>query len=164
MVSKKEEISPEERARRRAKSTSNLIPRNGFTKEELQKGQRAAAKKRKERRAARELMQDILNMATGTDTLEAGTLEEVAQEIAQAEGSLSVYQAALIAQAARAVAGDTAAAAFCRDTAGDKPTDRQEISGQITAGDKALCEAVAARLEVNKSPDLGADKLAETDK
>lgn len=164
MASKKEEISPEERARRRAKSNENLIPRNSFTKEAAQKGQAAQAKKRREQRAARELMREILGMLTTPEAAECGSLEGVAGEMAKEQGEFTVYQAALIAQAARAVAGDTAAAAFCRDTAGDKPTDRQEISGQITAGDKALCEAVAARLESNNNPDFGADKTAKTDK
>lgn len=144
---KKEKRKPGERAGR----NGNLIIAKGFPPGAASKGAKATNRIRAERKRAKELMQDILDKAINTQGLDLGELDEIAKQSAQDQGGqISVYQALLIAQAARAVMGDTAAAAYCRDTAGDKPTDKQEITGTITEGDKALCAAVAARLDEQK--------------
>lgn len=145
---KKEKRKPGERAG----VNGNLIIAKGFPPGAASKGAKATNKLRAERKRAKELMQDILDKAINTQGLDLGELDEIAKQSAQDQGGkISVYQALLMAQAARAVLGDTTAAAYCRDTAGDKPTDKQEITGTITEGDKALCAAVAARLDEQKA-------------
>lgn len=145
---KKEKRKPGERAGK----NGNLIIAKGFPPGAASKGARAANKKRAEQRRAKELMIEILNMAITTDKADLDTLEQAAEGLAKEQGgTISVYQALLMAQAARALQGDTAAATYARDTAGDKPTDKQEITGTITEGDKALCAAVAARLDEQKA-------------
>lgn len=145
---KKEKRKPGERAG----VNGNLIIAKGFPPGAASKGAKAANKKRAERRKAQELMREILSMSTTVDSAELGTLEQAAEQLAKDQGgTISVYQALLMAQAARALQGDTAAATYTRDTAGDKPTDKQEITGTITEGDKALCAAVAARLDEQKT-------------
>lgn len=144
---KKEKLKPGDRAG----TNGNLIIAAGFPPGAASKGAKAAAEKKREKRRARELMAEILSMATTIDKAELGTLDRVAQEVAKEQGgTVSVYQAVLMAQVARAMMGDTAAATYTRDTAGDKPTDKQEISGTITEGDKNLLAAVAARLDEQK--------------
>lgn len=144
----------------------NLIPRTAFPPGAQSKGAKTVNKMRAERKRAQELMQEILSRAINTQGLDLGELDEIAKESALDQGGkISVYQALLMAQAARAVLGDTTAATYCRDTAGDKPTDKQEITGTITEGDKALCAAVAARLDGgNNSTDSSADDHHEETK
>lgn len=144
----------------------NLIPRTSFPPGAQSKGAKAVNKMRAERRKAKALMEDILNLGIKADKIDLGELEGIARGLAHDQGGeLSVYQAVLLAQAARAVMGDTTAATYCRDTAGDKPTDKQEISGTITEGDKALCAAVAARLDAgNNNACSGVDDRDEKKK
>lgn len=141
----------------------NLIPKKAFPPGAQSKGAKATNKLRAERKRAQELMQEILSRAISTQGLDLGELDEIAKQSALDQGGkISVYQALLMAQAARAVMGDTTAATYCRDTAGDKPTDKQEITGTITEGDKALCAAVAARLDAgNNSTCSGVDDQDE---
>nr|DAQ81046.1 MAG TPA: hypothetical protein [Caudoviricetes sp.] len=147
-----DEKKEKKKAGERAGPNGALIVRDRFPEGAQAKGGRAAAAKRLEKRKAKEILQDILCMAISDKSIEAGELESIAQGLAQEQGgSISVYQAIMIAQAARAMQGDTAAATYTRDTAGDKPTDKQEITGTITEGDKALCAAVAARLDDQKA-------------
>lgn len=152
MDEKKEEKKEKLKAGDRAGKNGGLIVRDSFPEGAQAKGGRAAAAKRIEKRRAKELLQDILCMTISDKSIDAGELETIARGLAQEQGgAISVYQAILIAQAARALQGDTAAATYTRDTAGDKPTDKQEITGTITEGDKALCAAVAARLDEQKA-------------
>lgn len=160
-------VDPERKKASRERSNANLELSSrkgrGFTREQAQAGQRAQAQQRREHRAAKELMRDILSMSTATITADTGSLGQVAELLAEG-GKITVYQATLLAQAARAVAGDTAAAAFCRDTAGDKPTDRQEVATTVSDGDKALLQQVAQRLGCAKSPYSADDKGGNLEK
>lgn len=69
-----------------------------------------------------------------------GMLQLAALEAAKERGQpLDVYEAALLAQLARALQGDTRAAEFVRDSAGDKPTDKVQADATVTsAADLAL--------------------------
>lgn len=96
----------------------NLIPTNKLTESErrklAQKAGKASGKARAERKTMREMLkylleQDITNKAGEKKT----TLEAV-----------------MVAQLKQALKGDTKAATFIRDTIGEKPLDKQEITGK----------------------------------
>ena len=67
-------------------------------------------------------MRDILSAFLRMPAPESA-LEERALLLAQARGApLDLYEAVVLTQIAKAMKGDTSAAAFVRDSAGDKPT------------------------------------------
>ena len=83
-----------------------------------------------------------------------------AQEAAKKQGtSLDQYDAVAIAQIIKAQDGDTAAAAWVRDSAGDKPGEAVTVQ-QLSAEDVELARKVAARLDASgtKSADTAAQK------
>ena len=155
MATKKSDKSPEERAAARAKSNANLIPRNSFPAGVPEKGGKARAKQRREQRALREILKEMLSMELPDTTAQAvaardesGGTEAIAQGIAQDQGhSLTAYQVTALAQIARAVQGDSRAAEFVRDSSGDKPGEVVQSAGEpITAADLELLRKVSARL------------------
>lgn len=155
MANKKSDKSPEERAAARAKSNANLIPRNSFPDGVPEKGGKARAKQRREQRALREILKEMLAIElpdTAAQAVaardESGGTEAIAQGIAQDQGhSLTAYQVTALAQIARAVQGDSRAAEFVRDSSGDKPGEVVQSAGEpITAADLELLRKVSARL------------------
>lgn len=155
MANKKSDKSPEERAAARAKSNANLRPRNSFPEGVPQKGGKARAKQRREQRALREILKEMLAIElpdTAAQAVaardESGGTEAIARGVAQGQGhSLTAYQVTALAQIARAVQGDSRAAEFVRDSAGDKPGEVVQSAGEpITAADLELLRKVSARL------------------
>ena len=97
----------------------NLVQNRNYPPEQLrewaQKGGQAAADARKRRKSSMEIMRAMLSCEL--------TEEEGAKEL-KALGMDTSYGAGIaLMQARRALNGDTEAARFCRDTAGDKPTE-----------------------------------------
>ena len=69
---------------------------------------------------ARDILSAFLRMPAPESAL-----EERALLLAQARGApLDLYEAVVLTQIAKAMKGDTSAAAFVRDSAGDKPTEK----------------------------------------
>lgn len=69
-------------------------------------------------------MEAVLSLEAPQDMLEAGNeIARKMQRLAKSRGEVvDVYEAIAMAQAHRAAQGDTAAATWVRDSAGDKPT------------------------------------------
>ena len=65
------------------------------------------------------------------------------------ESDLTQYDLINLAMIAQAKIGDTKAAAYVRDTIGDKLADKQEINATFTDGDRALLEKVNARMQAS---------------
>lgn len=121
------------------------------------KGGKASVKAKRERKAMQDLARVILDMP-----LKAGELDDAAflsdTVKRDAEGNpvigengkpihknLTVGQAALMAQASKAVGGDSQALAFLRDTAGEKPTERVEVSGEVEKAAADIQAMIAAK-------------------
>lgn len=103
------------------------------------KGGKAVQEIHKRRRALKDIMQDLLAMDCTPDMLEGAG--EQAQRAAESLGRpLTMYEAISLAQVAQAAQGSTQAFVAVRDSAGDKPTDKQEITGVLTDGDRALMD------------------------
>lgn len=124
------------------------------------KGQAAQAEGRRRKRALREVLDTLLAMEYTGNALDDNELAAAAQSAAKARGtSLDQYDAVAIAQIIKAQDGDTAAAAWVRDSAGDKPGEAVTVQ-QLSAEDVELARKVAARLDAsgNKSADVPAAK------
>ena len=125
------------------------------------KGQAAGAEVRRRKRALRDVLDALLSMEyTGSTDSE---LAEAAQSAAKAQRTtLDQYDAIAIAQIIKAQDGDTAAAAWVRDSAGDKPGETLAVQ-QLSAEDVELARKVAARLDASgtKSADSGAVNSAK---
>lgn len=127
------------------------------------KGQTAQAEGRRRKRALREVLDALLSMEYTGNALDGSELATAAQEAAKKQGkSLDQYDAVAIAQIIKAQDGDTAAAAWVRDSAGDKPGETLAVQ-QLSAEDVQLARKVAARLDASgtKSTDSGASGAAK---
>lgn len=113
-------------------SKKNLKPINEIITPEQQKeyasrAGKASAAKRRERKAMRELIDLIMNTP-----MKPGEIDEEIGSLAEAKNkNLTVDQMIVLAQVKQALAGNVRSAEFLRDTLGEKPTDKQEITATI---------------------------------
>lgn len=107
----------------------NLQPGNvnhTLTPEEQQEGGRASGKARREKKSMQELAKLILNLAMKNG--EVHSVENI-QSLAELQGkNLTVDQAILLKQVEKALKGDLQSATFIRDTSGQKPIEKTEVS------------------------------------
>lgn len=114
-----------------------------MTKEELAACGRAGAAKSAETRRRKRAMKDTLEVLLGLK-LKPGKAADVEalKDFASLKGkNLSVEEAIMVAQIQKAMKGDTTAAAFIRDTSGNKPKDEVELAGSVPvviAGDDEI--------------------------
>lgn len=132
----------------------NLIPSSMRTPEERRKiavkAGKASGESRRKRRTAKEIARTILQ----TD-LSAEQVEEVLDGARDLIGDDASAYAVMIAKMVQeGLRGNVQAFTAVRDTAGDKPTDKQEVTAAVTAGDVALLEKVGARLGIKKADEL----------
>ena len=104
----------------------NLLKADNLTSEELRerakKGGKASGEARRDKREQKQIILDVLSMP-----MAEGSVEEITS-LAAAEGAnLSINQAIIIQQVKKALKGDTKAAEYLRDTAGQKPSDKVQI-------------------------------------
>jgi hypothetical protein len=133
----------------------NLQPLNGSDPEREYNvhaaGGRAAAQVVKRKKALRDILDTIL--ALPAESLVADDeIGRIAKDAAmQAGETVTAYDAIMIAMTGKAAKGDVDAARFVRDSAGDKPTEKQTVAVDvITAADAEIAKKVAARLEKAK--------------
>ena len=130
------------------KGYANLIPMNKMTEAEqreiAKKGGKASAESRKRRKTAKEIAQTILSTQLNAAQIEE-ILDGAKDLIGEDKSAYAVMIAKMVQEANR---GNVQAFTAVRDTAGDKPTDKQEVTAAVTAGDVALLGKVAARLGI----------------
>lgn len=108
------------------------------------KGGKASGRARRERKAMKEMAQIVLDMP-----MMAGKLDDL-EKMAFADvpdAHLTVGQKAVLAVAAKAVSGDVVALTFLRDTAGEKPTEKVEVSGEVAAAASDIRKMIASAKE-----------------
>lgn len=113
-------------------------------RESARKAGKASAAKRRERKAMREIARIVLDMP-----VMAGKLDDI-EKMAFAdvpEAHLTVGQKAVLAVAAKAAEGDVVALTFLRDTAGEKPADKVEVSGEVAAAASDIQQMIASAKE-----------------
>ena len=130
------------------KGYANLIPSNRRTPEERReiavKAGKASGESRRRRKTAKEIAQTILSTRLKPAQIEE-ILDGAKDLIGDDTSAYAVMIAKMIQEANR---GNVQAFTAVRDTAGDKPTDKQEVAAAVTAGDVALLDKVAARLGI----------------
>ena len=123
----------------------NLVPNNKRSPKEVRengsKGGKAAAETYRKRKAFKEVFEAILSM-----DIKGSVGARLANDYAEygiAAEHLTVNEAMAFAQAVRAVNGDSEAFRLIRDTIGEKPADKQEMTfkdlPQIVVG-KTKCK------------------------
>ena len=119
------------------------------------KGGKATAEVHRKKRALKEILDAMLALPATVDILADTELTEHAQEAAQAAGEkLTAYDAIAIAQIFKAARGDVDAARWVRDSAGDKPVEKQQVQADVvTAADAEIAKRVLDRL--NKAQENG---------
>lgn len=158
-------------AQKNPASLANLRTTRDMSPEErrdfARKGQAALVEQRRRKRALRDVLDAILSKpADLADITEGRELAEMVRQTAEdADVPLDQYDAIAIAQVVKARSGDTAAAAWVRDSAGDKPGEAVTVQ-QLSAEDVELARKVAARLDASgtKSPDSAAADAAQKKK
>lgn len=116
------------------------------------KGGKAKAKKERERKSMQELAKMILSLPMRNESLDdVEAFNELKKKVEKEDGTLAevaknmtVAQAALFAQANKAIKGDAHALTFLRDTAGEKPIEKVEVSGDIQAASQDIKEMIAS--------------------
>lgn len=130
------------------KGYANLIPSNRRTPEERReiaiKAGKASGESRRRRKTAKEIAQTILSTQLNAAQIEE-ILDGAKDLIGEDKSAYAVMIAKMVQEANR---GNVQAFTAVRDTAGDKPTDKQEVTAAVTAGDVALLGKVAARLGI----------------
>lgn len=132
--------------------SSDTPEQKAWELEVRRKGQLAQAEKRHRKAALRDILDTLLALDCDTSALTDDELTDKVQQLAQEQGrKVSLYEALAIAQIRRAIDGDTKAATFVRDSAGDKPIDRSEISTDevMTTADRQLLENISKRLGID---------------
>lgn len=140
-----------EKAKGKRKGIDNLVSMADFTAEKQREiarmGGKASVEARRKKKALREICETLLALPATPEML--SKIQDSAKAIADAQGApLTMYDAIALAQIIKATRGDTAAAQYIRDSAGDRPAERQEVTATLlTDDDKRLLERVAKRLE-----------------
>lgn len=124
----------------------------GKRKEIQQKGAAISNERQAKRRTIRDICETLLalelpNKAAITDD----EAREMAEKMSEATGKpVTVYDAIACAQAAAAMQGNTKAAEYIRDSAGDKPGENVRLDADImTEGDRKLIEKLKATMGID---------------
>lgn len=112
------------------------------------KGQKAQREIYGKKKSAKESLENILSIKVTDDIMQKADLDPTIIERVKRSGvELTFYDLVQMVAVGRAVDGNINAIQYVRDTNGDKPTDKVDISGEIvTDTDRALMQSIAERL------------------
>ena len=113
------------------------------------KGGKAVQELHGKKRTAREALEGILTLKA-TDEMIAGAdlSDDLINRLKRSNPDLTVYDLIQAVAVGRAVAGNMRSYELIRDTYGDKPIERLEVTDNITTeADRALMQQIAGRLE-----------------
>ena len=135
------------------KTAENLRTMDPEKRKEIQqKGAAVSNERQAKRRSIRDICETLLalelpNKAAITDD----EAREMAEKMAQATGKpVTVYDAIVCAQTAAAMQGNTKAAEYIRDSAGDKPGENVRLDADImTEGDRKLLAKLQAAMGID---------------
>lgn len=106
------------------------VPTSEEARKNGSKGGKASAEARKRRKAMQEIAKIVLDMpveAGEVTELEGITFEDCP------DVNLTIGELSVLAVAKKAKKGDVQALTFLRDTAGEKPIEKVEVSGDVSA-------------------------------
>lgn len=128
------------------------IPFNTMEEEKrreiCRKGAEAVNKLHGEKKTARESLTRILSLRADSGILAAADVpEELIQKLKRDNPNATLYDLIQLVAVGRALGGNMKSYELIRDTAGDKPIDRVEVSDNVTTeSDRELMRTIAARL------------------
>lgn len=118
-------------------------------KEICRKGQKALAELHGEKKTARQSLEKILTLKINDAILEGADVPtEVVERIKRDNPNMTLYDLIQTVAVGRALEGNVKAMEYVRDTHGDKPIDRVDITGDVmTESDRAMLEKITKRLD-----------------
>jgi len=129
------------------------VPLNKMTPEKRReictKGAEAVNKLHGEKKTARESLEKILTLKVTPEILAGADVpDEIAERLKRDNPNATLYDLINLVAVGRAVSGSVSAMTFIRDTHGDKPIERVEVTENITTdADRELMRSIAERLE-----------------
>ena len=133
----------------------NLEKRTSFNmmtpeqrREICQKGAAAVNKLHGEKKTAKQSLEKILTLKIDNEIMSAADVpRELADRLKRDNPDATLYDLIQIVAVGRAVGGNMKAYELIRDTYGDKPIDRVEVTDNITTDqDREMLRTIAARL------------------
>ena len=118
---------------------SNMTPDQ--RRENGRKGGIASGEAKRKKKAMRDRLEILLDLPMKSG--KGADIESIKNFAALKGKNITVQDAMMIAQIQKALKGDTTAAAFIRDTAGDKPSDKMSITGSVDTGADKLANILA---------------------
>lgn len=117
------------------------------------KGAQAVNKLHGEKKSAKQALEKILTLRVSDEMINGADLTpEIAERFKRDNPDATIYDLIQIVAAGRAVSGNMKAYELIRDTYGDKPTEKIDVTGEImTDTDRAMLQKISARLD---SPDI----------
>lgn len=117
-------------------------------REICRKGAEAVNKLHGEKKTARESLEKILTLRVTPEILAGADVpEEIAERLKRDNPNATLYDLINLVAVGRAVSGNMKAYELIRDTHGDKPIDRVEVTDNVTTdADRELMRQVADRL------------------
>lgn len=134
----------------------NLEKRTSFNmmdeekrREICRKGAEAVHKLHGKKKTAREALESILTLKITDEILDGAEVSpDIAARLKRDNPDATLYDLIQIVAVGRAVGGNVKAMEYVRDTHGDKPVDKVDITADITTeADRALMRQVAERLD-----------------
>ena len=113
------------------------------------KGAQAVNKLHGEKKNAKQILDNVLSLLVDDEIINRADLPpEIANKLKKANKDITMYELIQTVAAGRAAAGNMKAVEYIRDTYGDKPVDKVDISGEImTESDRAMLEKISRRLD-----------------
>lgn len=127
-------------------ASKNLKPikKGQLTREEAKargsKGGIASVEARRKKKSMQELAGWVLEMP-----LTDASIENVTSLAGASGKNITVKEAALLAQANKAIHGDAKALEILRDTAGEKPVERLEVNADVAEAEAEIAALIAKR-------------------
>lgn len=130
----------------------NMMPEEK-RKEICRKGAEAINKLHGEKKSAKESLEKILTLKIDDGILAAADVpDELIQKLKRDNPDATLYDLIQLVAVGRAVGGNMKAYELIRDTHGDKPIERVEVTENVTTDqDRELMRTIAARLEKAES-------------
>jgi len=148
------------------KGWKNLEKRTSFNqmdaerrREICRKGAEAVHKLHGEKKTARQSLEKILTLKLTDDIIDGANISpDIAERLKRDNPNATLYDLINLVAVGRAVGGSIAAATFVRDTHGDKPVDKVEVTDNVTTdADRALMQRIADRLDNAERIEIVAD-------
>jgi len=118
-------------------------------REICRKGAAAVNKLHGEKKTAKQALENILTLKVTDDIIAGADLPtELAEKLKRDNPDATLYDLINLVAAGRAVGGNMKAYELIRDTYGDKPVDKVDISADVTTeADRELLASISRRLE-----------------